>query len=95
MSSDADRKSNVFCARLAEQGDRFDDMIKFMVNVVKTGKPLNRQERNLLSVGFRNAAQARRTAYRTLQTEITKFEGEAPDKKATVDDGKLLKDYKE
>jgi len=37
-----DRKSNVFCARLAEQGERYDDMVKFMVEVVKAGKPMNR-----------------------------------------------------
>ena len=91
-----ERQSNVFCARLAEQGERYDDMIKFMTAAVEAGKPLNRQERNLLCVGFRNAVQARRNAYRCLQGELTKFEGDNQQrsKKLNVNEGQLLIDYR-
>jgi len=42
----------------------------------------------LLSVGFRNVIQARRTAYRTLRSEINKFDGEQVEKnKSAIDEG--------
>jgi len=67
-------------ARLAEQAGRFDDMVVYMSRVshmVKVGAELNSEERNLLSVGFKNAVGARRTALREIvkmmQTEKPEF----------------------
>jgi hypothetical protein len=41
-------------------------MITFMIDMVKLGKPLNSDERNLLSVAFKNTVGSRRSAWRAL-----------------------------
>jgi len=66
------RKDLVFLARTAETAERYDDMCQFMkalVNTVgKTGE-LTVEERNLLSVAYKNVIGARRASWRTLNTE--------------------------
>jgi len=61
-----DQRDYTFMARLAEQTERFEDMITYMIELVKTGKPLNSEERNLLSVAFKNTVGSRRSAWRAL-----------------------------
>ena len=56
----------IFMAKLAEQTERFEDMIAYMVEFVNSKSKLNSDERNLLSVAFKNTVGARRTAWRTL-----------------------------
>ena len=56
----------IFMAKLAEQTERFEDMIAYMVEYVNSKSKLNSDERNLLSVAFKNTVGARRTAWRTL-----------------------------
>ena len=42
-------------ARVAEQAERFDDMVTYLQAVVKSkGEDFTTEERNLLSVGFKN-----------------------------------------
>ena len=57
----------VFMARVADQAERPEDMVEFLKEIVKE-KPedLTIEERNLLSVGFKNLIGARRTAFRTV-----------------------------
>lgn len=64
---------NIYFARLAEQGERFEDMITYMKAVVEVrfllmqaNHMLSYEERNLLSVGYKNAVASRRQAWRTL-----------------------------
>jgi len=54
-------------ARVAEQAERFDDMVHYLREVVK-GKndDFTTEERNLLSVGFKNQIGSKRTAIRTI-----------------------------
>ena len=54
-------------ARVADQAERPEDMVDFLKEIVKE-KPedLSVEERNLLSVGFKNLIGARRTAFRTV-----------------------------
>ena len=54
-------------ARVAEQAERFDDMVEFLRDVIK-GKDsdFTTEERNLLSVGFKNQIGGQRTAIRTI-----------------------------
>ena len=54
-------------ARVAEQAERFDDMVDFLKEVV-SGKTsdFTTEERNLLSVGFKNLIGGKRTAIRTI-----------------------------
>ena len=60
-------EENIFMARVAEQAERFDDMVSFLNQVVKNkNEDFSTEERNLLSVGFKNQIGSKRTAIRTI-----------------------------
>jgi len=60
-------EQNIFMARVAEQAERFDDMVEFLNQVVKhKNEDFSTEERNLLSVGFKNQIGSKRTAIRTI-----------------------------
>jgi 14-3-3 protein epsilon len=86
-------EENIFMARVAEQAERFDDMVGYLQSVVQSKTDdFTTEERNLLSVGFKNQIGTKRTALRTigaieqnpkysqfngaLETYKTKIEGE-------------------
>jgi 14-3-3 protein epsilon len=78
------RKDLVFLARSAETAERYEDMCKVMRQLVKTvgeSFDLTVEERNLLSVAFKNVVGARRASWRTLNAEEHK-------------DNDLIKTYK-
>jgi uncharacterized protein YifE (UPF0438 family) len=57
----------IFMARVAEQCERFDDMVEFLRPILKEkGGDFTIEERNLLSVGFKNLIGGKRTAIRTI-----------------------------
>ena len=60
-------EEKIFMVRVAEQAERFDDMFNFLKDVIgsKDGD-FTTEERNLLSVGFKNLIGANRTAIRTI-----------------------------
>eukprot|EP00474_Spongospora_subterranea_P008444 CRZ08902.1 hypothetical protein [Spongospora subterranea] len=64
----------LFMAKAAETAERYDDMTKFMrllvTDVVKGD--LSVEERNLLSVAYKNVIGARRASWRTLNVEENK-----------------------
>ena len=54
-------------ARVAEQAERFYDMVEYLQKVVQNkGEDFTTEERNLLSVGFKNQIGSKRTAIRTI-----------------------------
>ena len=57
------REELVFIAKLAEQGERYDDMLDCMKQVATMGH-LSVEERNLFSVAWKNVTGARRAALR-------------------------------
>jgi len=60
-------EENIFMARVAEQAERFDDMVHYLQEVVKSkNEDFTTEERNLLSVGFKNQIGSKRTAIRTI-----------------------------
>ena len=60
-------EKNIFMARVAEQSERFRDMVDFLKPVLKDkGASLSNDERNLLSVAFKNLVSQQRTAIRTI-----------------------------
>ena len=60
-------EENIFMARVAEQAERFDDMVLYLQEVVKAkNEDFTTEERNLLSVGFKNQIGSKRTAIRTI-----------------------------
>jgi 14-3-3 protein epsilon len=64
----ADRyEKQVYLAMLAEQCSRFEDMMDFLEEMVKSKKEdLSSDERNLLSIAYKNTISLRRQAIRTL-----------------------------
>jgi 14-3-3 protein epsilon len=60
-------EEKIFMARVAEQAERFDDMVDFLRPILKEkGGDFSVEERNLLSVGFKNLIGGKRTAIRTI-----------------------------
>jgi 14-3-3 protein epsilon len=60
-------EKQVYLAMLAEQCSRFEDMMSFLEEMVKGKKDdLSSDERNLLSIAFKNSISQRRQALRTL-----------------------------
>ena len=54
-------------ARVAEQAERFEDMVDFLKPVLDSkGAALSSDERNLLSVAFKSLISSKRTAWRTI-----------------------------
>ena len=54
-------------ARVAEQAERFDDMVDFLKPVLDSkGSALSSDERNLLSVAFKSLISSKRAAWRTI-----------------------------
>ena len=52
VMSDEERQNTVLMAKLAEQSERYNDMVNHMEKIAKTGS-LQMDERNLLSVAFK------------------------------------------
>eukprot|EP00026_Physarum_polycephalum_P014296 Phypoly_transcript_14794.p1 GENE.Phypoly_transcript_14794~~Phypoly_transcript_14794.p1 ORF type:complete len:263 (+),score=66.75 Phypoly_transcript_14794:98-886(+) len=61
-----DREELVFCAKLAEEAERYEEMADYMTRVARLQIPLSVEERNLLSVAYKNVIGARRAAWRIL-----------------------------
>ena len=61
-------EEKIFLARVAEQAERFEDMVQFLNEAIdaKSGEDFTIDERNLLSVGFKNLIGSQRGAIRTI-----------------------------
>ena len=63
----ANVEENIFLARVAEQAERFEDMVDFLSKVLDAkGAEVSSDERNLLSVAFKNLISSKRAACRTI-----------------------------
>jgi 14-3-3 protein beta/theta/zeta len=74
MSSEDQKTEFVQRAKLAEQGERYDDMATYMKTVTETGVELTNEERNLLSVAYKNVVGARRSSWRVISSIEQKTE---------------------
>jgi len=77
LTEDSTRRSLVFMARQAEIAERYDDMCKFMRALVEWANDHGKvdlvvEERNLLSVAYKNVIGSRRASWRTLNVEENK-----------------------
>jgi len=60
-------EEHIFLARVAEQAERFEDMVDQLENVLREkGAVVTSDERNLLSVAFKNLISSKRAACRTI-----------------------------
>lgn len=83
-----DTEEQVQKAKLAEQAERYEDMAECMKIVTQSGVTLEIEQRNLLSVAYKNVVGARRSAWRVLSSISLKTDPN--DKKH-----KLVKEYQE
>jgi len=63
-----DRDKNIYFAKLAEQAERYDEMADYMKKVGTSGAELSVEERNLLSVAYKNAVGSRRASWRIISS---------------------------
>lgn len=88
---------SIFLARVAEQAERFEDMVNFLRPVLDAkGGDVSSDERNLLSVAFKNLISSKRTAWRTISAieqnpKYSKFGASLADYKKKIEEG-LYKD---
>lgn len=82
----ADKEEQVQKAKLAEQAERYDDMAAAMKAVTEQASELSNEERNLLSVAYKNVVGARRSSWRVVSSMEEKFD----DSRKT----ELVKEYK-
>ncbi|CAG5885163.1 unnamed protein product, partial [Menidia menidia] len=88
----ADKEDLVQKAKLAEQAERYDDMAAAMKAVTEEGSELNNEERNLLSVAYKNVVGARRSSWRVVSSMEQKSDDDAKKALATEYRGKIEKE---
>eukprot|EP00745_Piridium_sociabile_P034490 TRINITY_DN59323_c0_g1_i1.p1 TRINITY_DN59323_c0_g1~~TRINITY_DN59323_c0_g1_i1.p1 ORF type:complete len:297 (-),score=68.79 TRINITY_DN59323_c0_g1_i1:988-1758(-) len=87
--AEKDKTDHVFKAKLAEQAERYDDMAQSMRQYVEercsgtNPYALSNEERNLLSVAYKNVVGSRRSAWRVVSSIEQKTEG-TNDKKLDI-----------
>ncbi|KAF6136926.1 hypothetical protein GIB67_025760 [Kingdonia uniflora] len=89
MASPKERENFVYIAKLAEQAERYDEMVESMKQVAKLDVELTVEERNLLSVGYKNVIGARRASWRILSSIEQKEES-----KGNEVNGKRIREYR-
>ena len=78
-------------AKYAEQGERYEDLAEYMKQLSLQSEEMETEERNLLSVAYKNVVGSRRTALRILGSIKEKEEKRDPDgfKLQTVNEYRL------
>jgi 14-3-3 protein epsilon len=76
------REKDVYFAKLAEQAERYDEMAEHMEKVGNAGGELSVEERNLLSVAYKNAVGSRRAAWRIITSVEQKEKSKGNDENA-------------
>ncbi|KAL0706443.1 hypothetical protein Bca4012_072869 [Brassica carinata] len=90
-ASSSAREEFVYLAKLAEQAERYEEMVEFMEKVVEGVEKdeLSVEERNLLSVAYKNVIGARRASWRIISSIEQKEESRGNDDHVTT-----IRDYR-
>uniref|UniRef100_I1JVC2 14-3-3 domain-containing protein n=1 Tax=Glycine max TaxID=3847 RepID=I1JVC2_SOYBN len=85
------REENVYMAKLAEQAERYEEMVEFMekVSAAADNEELTVEERNLLSVAYKNVIGARRASWRIISSIEQKEES-----RGNEDHVSVIRDYR-
>jgi 14-3-3 protein epsilon len=83
------KEKNVYMAKLAEQAERYDEMAEYMKAVAECQEELTVEERNLLSVAYKNAVGSRRASWRIVSSVEQKETG-----KGNAENASLAKTYR-
>ncbi|KAJ5084366.1 14-3-3 protein [Penicillium alfredii] len=84
------RENKTFLARLCEQAERYDEMVTFMKEVANIGGELTVDERNLLSVAYKNVVGTRRASWRIISSIEQKEES-----KGSSEHVGIIRDYRQ
>mmetsp|Transcript_18408 Transcript_18408/g.2987 ORF Transcript_18408/g.2987 Transcript_18408/m.2987 type:complete len:84 (+) Transcript_18408:14-265(+) len=64
-----EREDILYLARLAEQAERYDEMVEYVnAFIAKENLELPPEERNILSVAYKNVVGGRRTSWRVISS---------------------------
>ncbi|CAI5757543.1 unnamed protein product [Candida verbasci] len=85
----ASREDSVYLAKLAEQAERYEEMVENMKAVASSGQELSVEERNLLSVAYKNVIGARRASWRIVSSIEQKEEAKGNENQVS-----LIRDYR-
>jgi len=77
------REDSVYMAKLAEQAERYDEMVEAMKKVAGLDVELTVEERNLLSVAYKNVIGARRASWRIISSIEQKEENKGKEAHVT------------
>jgi len=80
----SDREDNVCKAKLAEQAERYDEMVTAMKTVASLDVELTVEERNLLSVAYKNVIGARRASWRIISSIEQKEQSKGAEEKVNI-----------
>lgn len=90
LSTMGDREDLVYQAKLAEQAERYDEMVDSMKKVAGMDVELTVEERNLLSVAYKNVIGARRASWRIISSIEQKEENKGGEDKL-----KMIREYRQ
>lgn len=68
MTEELSREEYLYMAKLTEQAEQYGDMVEYMRKVAKMDTDLSVEERNLLSVAYKNHIGAPRASWRVLSS---------------------------
>lgn len=74
MEETSVRDTLIFKAKLSEQAERYKNMVEDMKEVVMLGEELNEEERNLLSVAYKNVVGSSRAGWRVIRSIESKVQ---------------------
>jgi 14-3-3 protein epsilon len=83
------REDSVYLAKLAEQAERYEEMVENMKAVASSGQELSVEERNLLSVAYKNVIGARRASWRIVSSIEQKEEAKGNEAQVS-----LIREYR-
>ncbi|KAK9463401.1 protein BMH1 [Lipomyces oligophaga] len=86
----ASRDDSVYLAKLAEQAERYEEMVENMKQVASADDELSVEERNLLSVAYKNVIGARRASWRIVSSIEQKEENKGNELQVS-----LIKEYRQ
>lgn len=66
------RDDLVYMAKVCEQTERFEEMLDYTKKILEFNQELSVEERNLLSVAFKNSVGPKRTAWRIIENQEKK-----------------------
>ncbi|TQS38485.1 hypothetical protein Golomagni_01009 [Golovinomyces magnicellulatus] len=83
-------EDSVYLAKLAEQAERYEEMVENMKQVASEDQELSVEERNLLSVAYKNVIGARRASWRIVTSIEQKEESKGNNSQVS-----LIKEYRQ